>query len=330
MNFKKNEINLERKVLPVSVKVQKEKGIIEAYVSIFGNKDMCGEIIDKGAFTESLKKKLPKGVWSHNWDMPVAKTLEAREDDKGLYIKGQFNLNTQRGREAFSDIAFDIMDEFSIGYRVQQDEIDDNGIRHLKKIRLYEWSPVLVGANPETELVGIKSSEKPYPNEHSCRLRNPDDFEKDSFRRTTRKHNKKEYSVIMGKLKGEDTMTEQSYRYKTKVWSEDEAKNHCKDHGGTFHPAKGKEAEQVEKELNKDDAKTAMVLLFKDALEQLNKSLKNLDKTMTPLTDLLSAIDKAGGEKVASIPDEKEKIVRIRQSAKKADRVIEKILRITK
>jgi len=80
--------------------------------------------------------------------------------------------------------------------------------------------------------------EKPYPEEYACRLRDPKDFEPDSFRRTTREHDGKEYSVIMGKLKGEDTMTEQAYRYNKNVWTEDEASKHCEDHSGTFEAAK--------------------------------------------------------------------------------------------
>ena len=42
---------------------------------------------------------------------------------------------------------------------------------------------------------------KPYPNEHACRLKDPADFQADSFRRTKRKHDGKEYSIIMGRLK---------------------------------------------------------------------------------------------------------------------------------
>ena len=77
----------------------------------------------------------------------------------------------------------------------------------------------------------------PYPNEHSCRLRNPNDFQKNSFRRMKREHEGKPYSVIIGKLKGETKTTEQAYRYDKKTWSTAEARSHCKDHGGTFEPA---------------------------------------------------------------------------------------------
>ena len=163
---KKSEHGLEYKRLPaVDIKVDAEQGIIEAYVSIFNNVDLGGDKILPGAFADSLKKKLPKGVWSHNWDQPVAKTVEAKEDEKGLYIKGQFNLDTQRGKEAFSDIKFGIIDEFSIGFRIQEYSWEKDGeqedeIRVIKKIKLYEWSPVLAGMNPDTELVGVKADKK--------------------------------------------------------------------------------------------------------------------------------------------------------------------------
>uniref|UniRef100_A0A6M3XKJ0 Putative prohead protease n=1 Tax=viral metagenome TaxID=1070528 RepID=A0A6M3XKJ0_9ZZZZ len=96
---------------------------------------------------------------------------------------------------------------------------------------------------------------RPYENEHACRLRNPDDFKPDSFRRTTRKHDGKEYSVIMGRLKEETTMTEQAYRYGKDVWTAGEARSHCKDHDGSFEAASGKAIilqESMERLINKE------------------------------------------------------------------------------
>lgn len=77
----------------------------------------------------------------------------------------------------------------------------------------------------------------PYPNDHACRLREPGEFEPDSFRRMKRKHKGKEYSVIIGRLKGEDTMTEQAYRYGKDTWDVDEARAHCHSHDGRFEAA---------------------------------------------------------------------------------------------
>lgn len=147
-------------------------GIIEAIVSVFGNIDAAGEVVEQGFFTESLAKKLPPGIWMHDWSQPVAKTLEARElapgdpllpeairGNGGLYVKGQFNLGTQRGRDAFSDIAAGIVDEFSFGYSVQESEWDKAAAcRRLRKGTIYEWSPVLVGCNPATALISAKTA----------------------------------------------------------------------------------------------------------------------------------------------------------------------------
>ena len=78
----------------------------------------------------------------------------------------------------------------------------------------------------------------PYPNEHSCRLRDPKDFKPNSFRRTERKHDGKVYSVIVGRLKGKNTMSEQAYRYARDKWDADAARSHCMSHNGTFEAAK--------------------------------------------------------------------------------------------
>lgn len=172
-------MNIERKTRDVVGKsFDDQTGIAEMIVSVFNNVDEGDDVIQPGFFKESLEKRktsagMPKvkGVWAHDWSMPIAKTLEAKEllpgdillppslvTLGGLYIKGQFNLETQRGKEAYSDLKFGTVDEFSIGFGTKQFERDnETGIRKLIKGDLYEWSPVLVGMNDETVLLSIKS-----------------------------------------------------------------------------------------------------------------------------------------------------------------------------
>ena len=80
----------------------------------------------------------------------------------------------------------------------------------------------------------------PYPNEHACRLLAPDKFEAGSFRRKTcgRRPAGKCIDVIYGRLKGEDTLTEQAYRYPKSSWDEDQARNHCARNNGSFEAAR--------------------------------------------------------------------------------------------
>jgi len=52
-----------------------------------------------------------------------------------------------------------------------------------------------------------------------------------------REHNDRTYRVIFGKPKDGDGSVEQAYRYPKDTWSEEAARNHCKDHEGTFEAA---------------------------------------------------------------------------------------------
>ena len=132
----------------------------------------------------------PSGTWlarrngsvyftgnSHDWDNPIAKTLDAVElmpgDPRlpaklqalgagGLKVRMQFNMETQAGREAFSNVKFyEDHAEWSIGYVVPVGaaEIDTKtGIRRIKSLDLFEYSPVLFGANSHTVTLDVKKA----------------------------------------------------------------------------------------------------------------------------------------------------------------------------
>ncbi len=143
--------------------IDEEQGIIEAYVSVFGNVDSYGDIVVKGAFADACKAfnaggKYPKGIFGHDWLQPIAKTLEMREDDYGLYIKGKLILSVQKARETLDLIKAGVLTDFSFGYEVNEGKVEKDGYRYLYKITIYEWSPVLVGANPEAGILSAKAA----------------------------------------------------------------------------------------------------------------------------------------------------------------------------
>lgn len=72
---------------------------------------------------------------------------------------------------------------------------------------------------------------KPYPNEHACRLVDPNDFVADSFHSMFRNHKGKKYRVIMGTLKT-GKQADQAFRYPKDTWTEADARAHCKAHDG--------------------------------------------------------------------------------------------------
>lgn len=77
----------------------------------------------------------------------------------------------------------------------------------------------------------------PYPNEHSCRLKEPIDGAKTNRKNGEREHNGKKYDVIYQQQK-DGAWEDQAYRYPEETWKEDEARSHCKSHKGIlFEPA---------------------------------------------------------------------------------------------
>lgn len=81
----------------------------------------------------------------------------------------------------------------------------------------------------------------PYPNEHSCRLEDPDKYDRFNRENCAEKHDGKCIDVIYG-IKN-NKLEIQALRYKTDIWNEDDARAHCKSREGTFEAA----AEEKEK-----------------------------------------------------------------------------------
>lgn len=168
--------NIEFKAMPGQVNVDEAQGIVECFVAGIGNKDSVGDVLIAGAFTKSLTRRKPRVVWGHNWNDPIGKVLEIYEvapGDRrlplkmlnagigGLYARVQFNLNSEKGKEAFANIAFFGQEqEWSIGYKTLDAIFDPNlQANILKEVELYEVSPVLHGANQLTGTISVKSDD---------------------------------------------------------------------------------------------------------------------------------------------------------------------------
>ncbi len=146
-------------IVPCEYKALDEKtGTFEGYGSIFGNVDSYGDIVVKGAFEDSIKARKPVMLWQHNSDDPIGVYTEVKEDDKGLYLKGELNQDVQKGKEAYSLLKQGALQGLSIGYRVKLAERDhDNDVVYLKNVDLFEVSLVTFPANTEATIETVKS-----------------------------------------------------------------------------------------------------------------------------------------------------------------------------
>lgn len=136
-----------------------EDGTFEGYGSIFGNMDAYGDIVVKGAFARDIAEgKKPALLWQHRSDMPCGIYMEIREDEKGLYLKGQLNLETQVGKEAYALLKQGALSGLSIGFNTRKSEWDEvNKIRRLVDVELWEVSLVTFPANSAARVEGVKS-----------------------------------------------------------------------------------------------------------------------------------------------------------------------------
>lgn len=140
------------------LKAVTDAGQVSGYGSVFGNVDQGGDVVEKGAFDTSLKARgMPVMLWGHDVFAPaIGVWEEAKEDRRGLFLKGVINLKSQTGAEVHEALKMGAISGLSIGYREQESDTDDQGVRHLKSVELFEVSFVNFPMNVEARVSSVK------------------------------------------------------------------------------------------------------------------------------------------------------------------------------
>ena len=154
----------EYKAFKFTLDTVDEDGTFAGHAAVFGNLDGGGDIVEEGAFAETIKEDFDrvKILFMHNeYELPLGKPLELREDAKGLFIKGKIS-DTQKGRDILILMRDRVLNEMSIGYDPIDFDIDADtekgeSIRHLHKVRLWEVSIVTWGMNDLARIDEVKS-----------------------------------------------------------------------------------------------------------------------------------------------------------------------------
>lgn len=231
---------MEEKTFPFEIKNVTDEGTFEGYAAVFNKPDVMGEIIEPGAFTKTLKEgKSRPMLWYHDPREPLG-LADLKADDKGLHVAGAFDLNVQIAREKHSLMKMKAIRGLSFGFKTVID-LWDKAKRILKEVKLYEISPCTFQMHPGALITSVKQwdEQKPFPNEHSARLKEPGQFDDKTFRRTPdgaiygSKKVPATAAVIWGKLKGaakpSDNPIPQSIRFPTDNWTVAQAKAWLKD-----------------------------------------------------------------------------------------------------
>jgi HK97 family phage prohead protease len=143
--------------------VNEVEGKVEAVFSVFNEIDSDGDVVLPNSIKSGYGENGVAMVWAHDWKKPIGRGEIVSDGDKATF-KGQFIMDTQEGRDAYATVkAMGDLQQWSFGYEVldsengsfQKDGKSSNA-RYLKELKVWEVSPVLVGANQNTYTVGVK------------------------------------------------------------------------------------------------------------------------------------------------------------------------------
>lgn len=145
-----------------------EQGLVEAVFATFNVKDHDGDLTLPGAFASG--KRVALSAYGHNavfGAVPAGKGT-IQEDGDRVVFSGKFNLNTAAGRESFEAVKdMGDLQEWSYAFNILEtgqvtEEMRQAGVqRVLKKVDVFEVSPVLRGAGVGTETLAVKEREEP-------------------------------------------------------------------------------------------------------------------------------------------------------------------------
>lgn len=135
------------------------KGQVQMYVSAFGNVDAHGDVMMKGAYKKTIAENIKRIVhlYQHRTDKLIGRPELMVEDNTGLLVTG-FVSDISNGdyRKMYEQ---ELIQEHSVGFiPIIEEYNSEEEINYIKEVKLFEYSSVTWGANPNTPVV--KSMDK--------------------------------------------------------------------------------------------------------------------------------------------------------------------------
>lgn len=127
--------------------------------------DRQQDIVTAGAFKGAIEGFLRDGFigLGHDWSgEPIAYPVEAKETDKGLWLRADFHgtARAQSARQVVRErMAAGKTVGLSIGFSIREggSAKRDDGVREIREVKLFEVSLVSVPANPMARVASIKN-----------------------------------------------------------------------------------------------------------------------------------------------------------------------------
>jgi HK97 family phage prohead protease len=166
-------LKMKRQGIEYEIKSIDEKGYFEGYGNVKYYKDHAMDITINGAFQRSMDQHTANGTmpmmfWNHdNQGLQIGEWLEMREDEHGLFVRGQLFINDiQLAKEVYFLMKKGLVNSLSIGYFTIKEEWNQElQANILIDVELVECSPVNFACNDQSliEVVKSKFNEKELP-----------------------------------------------------------------------------------------------------------------------------------------------------------------------
>lgn len=152
------------KKAPIELKEEGDTKYLEAVFSLFDSIDSDNDVTKAGALRSGYTGNKVPLVWNHDWSKVIGRGVIESDNQKAVF-KGYF-LNTDAGKEAYETVkAMQDMQQFSYGFQVLKADkgthINSKGeevpVRVLEDVKVWEVSPVLVGAQQNSFVQALKS-----------------------------------------------------------------------------------------------------------------------------------------------------------------------------
>lgn len=138
------------------------KGEVEVVFATLDVVDLDGDVTLAGAFQEEEVRISAYNHESWKGALPVGKGTIREEGDKAIF-RGRFFLDTTAGRDTFEVVKeMDDLQEWSYGYDTLESEPgtkDGQAVTFIKRQKVHEVSPVILGAGIGTGTLAVKSKQ---------------------------------------------------------------------------------------------------------------------------------------------------------------------------
>ena len=145
-------------------------GTFSGWASVWDSVDLGGDMIKKGAFSNTISKwsekgMMPQMLYYHDMTEVIGEWTKMVEDEKGLYVEGKLwvtgDMRLESAVKAYNILRSNSVRGLSIGFydlgSVEKTLMSGNVIRELQEIDLLEVSIAPWAMEPRASVTQVKS-----------------------------------------------------------------------------------------------------------------------------------------------------------------------------